>query len=238
MNLSAIALRGIVTAALRAGTYFIVLDHLDCPSHSFTAVIREITDSGRTPVVAVARSPHMEDVGVLRSWFPERSDRFELRNFPVPVARQFSEECVRHLEISAQNVSEFVERVLEFSGGNPGAILAMLDMAHRPQYRSEERIKITPLYVDFRLSWNPLGVLRGTSPMSSHQQRRRLAKRGGYTFVYQIYKYSPPDHHELVAELKSASAAQWKVYQLDTLLTEADRKQGVFHYRWLRVQPI
>ncbi len=54
--------------------------------------------------------------------------------------------------------------------------------------------------------------------------------------MYQIYKHTPPDCHELVAEVKSSSVAEWKVYQLDSLLTAEDRRNGVFHYRWLRPQ--
>ena len=55
--------------------------------------------------------------------------------------------------------------------------------------------------------------------------------------MYQIYKHTPPDGHELIAEVKNAGVAQWKVYQLDSRLTAEDRRNGVFHYRWLRLQP-
>jgi AAA ATPase domain len=150
---SAVALRGIVIEALRKGKHFVVLDHLKVPSQAFAAAVREITDWGRTSVIAVARSPHMEDVGFLRPLFTERSDRFELRNLARPLAEQFAQECVSRIGLSAYNLREFLDRVLEFSQGNPGAILSMLQMAQHPQYRSAERIKITPLYVDFRLNW-------------------------------------------------------------------------------------
>ena len=72
--------------------------------------------------------------------------------------------------------------------------------------------------------------------MSSHKRSQRVQRRNKNAFVYQIYKYTPPDRHELIAEVNSATAAEWKVYQLDSLLTAEDRKDGVFHYRWLRVQ--
>jgi hypothetical protein len=45
--------------------------------------------------------------------------------------------------------------VLELSERNAGAILSMLDMAKYPKYRSDEHIKITPLYIDFRMNWSP-----------------------------------------------------------------------------------
>ena len=148
---SAVALRGIVIEALREGNHFVVLDHLKAPSQAFAAAAGEITDWGRSAVIAVARSPHMEDTGFLRPWFAERCDRFELRNFARPAAERFAQECVRRIGLAAYNLHDFLERVLGFSQGNPGAILSMLAMAARPEYRSAEHIKITPLYIDFRL---------------------------------------------------------------------------------------
>jgi len=155
---SALALKGLVMDALHAGHYCAVLDHLRRPAYSCAAAVREIMGWGNTPVVALARSPHMEDLGFLHAFYPDRSDRLELRNFPPPLAQRFAEEAVRRAGLSAQNMSEFLQRVLVFSQGNPGAILSMLEMAKHPKYRSAEHIKITPLYVDFRLNWKPAGV--------------------------------------------------------------------------------
>ena len=42
--------------------------------------------------------------------------------------------------------------------GNPGTILSLLRMAQHPKYRVAGHIKITPLYLDFRLDWKPAGV--------------------------------------------------------------------------------
>jgi hypothetical protein len=155
---SATALKGIVMEAMREGTFCVVLDHLKLPSYAFAAAVREIMGWGGTAVVAVARSAHMENLGFLQPFYPERSDRFEIRNFPPTVAERFIEEVARRVNLSAENRAEFLERVLEFSQGNPSAILSMLEMAQHPKYRAAEHIKITPLYVDFRLNWKPAGV--------------------------------------------------------------------------------
>jgi hypothetical protein len=48
-------------------------------------------------------------------------------------------------------LAEFLNKILKFSEGNPGAIITMIDMAQCPKYRSEDRIKIAPLYIDFRM---------------------------------------------------------------------------------------
>jgi hypothetical protein len=154
---SAVSLKGIVMDGLNEGKYCIVLDHLRRPSYSLAAAVREIMGWGSTPVIAVARSCHMEDVGFLQPFYSDRSEKYEIRNFDSEVAEQFAREIVRKAGLSAQNIGEFVEKVLEFSAGNPGAILTLLEMGGYPKYRSDEHIKITPLYIDFRMNWDPAG---------------------------------------------------------------------------------
>jgi len=153
---SAVSLKGIVMDALNEGKYCIVLDHLKRPSYSLAAAVRELMGRGSTPVMAIARSCHMEDVGFLQPFYSDRSEKYEIPNFESEIAEQFAYEVVKRKGLSAQNMREFLKKVLEFSDGNPGAILAMLEMAGYPKYRSDEHIKITPLYIDFRMSWNPL----------------------------------------------------------------------------------
>lgn len=146
------SLKGVVLDALRDGQFCIVLDHINRPSSSFATTIREVMGWALTPVIAVARSPHMEDLGSLHSLFPDRRDRFALANFDRDTAERFAREAVHRAGLSADNREEFLTRVLTFSEGNPGAILAMIQMAKQPSYRSADHIKITPLYIDFRLN--------------------------------------------------------------------------------------
>jgi hypothetical protein len=154
---SAVSLKGIVIDALREGEYSIVLDHLKRPSYAFAAAVREIMGWGSTPVSAVARSSHMEDSGFLQPLYEDRSQKCEIRNFDDTTAEQFSQEMVMRLRLSGTNISEFLNKVLEFSAGNPGAIGRLIDMATYPKYRSAEHIKISPLYIDFRMNG---GVVR------------------------------------------------------------------------------
>jgi DNA polymerase III delta prime subunit len=149
---SAVSLKGIVMDALREGEYSIVLDHLKRPSYSFAAAVREIMGWGSTPLSVVARSSHMEDTGFLQPSYGDRSQKCEIRNFDDTVAEQFAREVGKRTGLSASNMAEFLEKVLEFSGGNPGAIVALIKMASDPRYRSDEHIKITPLYIDFRMT--------------------------------------------------------------------------------------
>lgn len=150
---SAVSLKGIVLDALREGEYSIVLDHLKRPSYSFASAVREIMSWGSTPVSIVARSAHMEDTGFLQPLYGDRSQKCEVLNFDDSVADEFAREVVKRTSLLASNMGEFLKKVLEFSQGNPGAIVALLEMAKYPKYRSDEHIKITPLYIDFRMIW-------------------------------------------------------------------------------------
>ncbi len=152
---SAVSLKGIVMDALRGGGYSLVLDHVDRPSQSFAAAVREIIGACSTPVIAVARSCHMEDAGFLQPLYSDRHERYELKNFDPAAAERFAHEMVGRAGLSASNIKEFLAKVLELSEGNPGAILSMLQMAKYPKYRTDEHIKISPLYIDFRMNWSP-----------------------------------------------------------------------------------
>ncbi len=148
---SAVSLKGIVIDTLREGEYLIMLDHLKRPSYAFASAVREIIGWGSTPVSIVARSSHMEDIGFLQPLYSDRSQECAIRNFDHTTAKRFAHEVIRRRGLSATNLAEFLGKVLEFSAGNPGAIITMIEMASYPKYRSEEHIKISPLYVDFRM---------------------------------------------------------------------------------------
>ena len=71
---------------------------------------------------------------------------------------------------------------MQFSGGNPGAILAMLKMAGYPKYRSNAHIKITPLYIDFRMNWDPAGspLQGGPQHLAKQNTRGRTPRQALY----------------------------------------------------------
>jgi hypothetical protein len=97
----------------------------------------------------------MEDTGFLQPLYSDRAEKVELKNFDSALAEQFAHETVKRAGLSASNIGAFLAKVLELSEGNPGAILSMLQMAKYPKYRTDEHIKITPLYIDFRMNWSP-----------------------------------------------------------------------------------
>jgi hypothetical protein len=151
---SAVALRGLVLNALHDQPHWVVLDHLQRTSASLAADIREIMYWGNSSIIAVARSSHMEDLGFLASFFGVQSERMRLRPFAPAVAQEFAQLLADRAGLWAANREEFLGKVVEHSGGLPGRITAMIEMAALPRYRSAgSHIKFAPLYIDFRLSW-------------------------------------------------------------------------------------
>ena len=150
---SAVSIRGIVIEALREASYWIVLDHLQRPSQSFATALKDMCSGTTTPLVVVAHSAHMEDVGFLLPMFPDRSDRFALQNFDSGTARQFALQTARQIKLDAANQEEVIDKIAHYSQGNPGAIRAMLEMAADPKYIAQQQVKLAPLYIDFRLQW-------------------------------------------------------------------------------------
>jgi DNA polymerase III delta prime subunit len=150
---SAVSIRGIVTDALREARYWIVLDHLKSSSQSFAASLKDVCNWTATPLIAVARSAHMEDVGFLLPMFSDRSGKYALRNFDSDTAREFAVRTAQEMRLNAANRDEAIQKFVHYSKGNPGAILAMLEMAASPKYVTGQHVKLSPLYIDFRLRW-------------------------------------------------------------------------------------
>ena len=128
-----------------------VLDHLAAPSRVIAGMIRDLHYYGRTPVIFASRSPHMEDIGALRSLCANKSERLELKNWPYSIALEFAQREAERSELWASNLEAVLPLLVEWSDGNPGAILQMLKMAQFPQYRAGDQIKAHILYVDYRM---------------------------------------------------------------------------------------
>ena len=149
--LSTSSLKGIVHRALDARPFLMVLDQLDAPSRVLTRMIKDLTYYGRTPVIFASRSPHMEDIGALRPLCANKSERLELKNWPLQIALEFAQREVERSRLWASNLEAVLPSLVEWSDGNPGAILRMLRMAQLPQYRADDQIKAHILYVDYRM---------------------------------------------------------------------------------------
>jgi hypothetical protein len=131
--LSTSSLKGIVNRALDTRPFLMVLDHLDAPSRVVTGMIKDLNYYGRTPVIFASRSPHMEDIGALRPLCALKSERIEIENLPQKVALEFAQRNAEKIQLWASNLESILSSLVEWSDGNPGAILHMLKMAQRPQ---------------------------------------------------------------------------------------------------------
>ena len=132
--LSTSSLKGIVHRALDTQPFLMVLDHLDAPSRVVTGMIKDLHYYGRTPVIFASRSPHMEDIGALRPLCANKAERLEVKNFPPQVALEFAQREAERTELWASNLETVLSSLVEWSDGNPGAILHLLKMAQLPQY--------------------------------------------------------------------------------------------------------
>lgn len=149
---SAIALRGIVRDALRDSKYLIALDHLVRPSQSLATSVRELKVSCSVPVIAVSRSDHMEDAGFVLNLYSGRKEKFALGNFDPEPGLRFADWCVERQRLTAANLNDFKQRIVEYSQGNPGAMVQMVRMAADTKYRHDGQIKVTPLYIDYKIA--------------------------------------------------------------------------------------
>lgn len=149
--LSTTSLKGITQRALDTQPFMMVLDQLNGPSRVVTGLIKDLHQHGRTPVIFASRSPHMEDIGTLQPLCADKSERLELKNWPQHIGLEFAYREAERIQVQASNLETAVHLLVEWSDGNPAAILQMLKMAHLPQYRIGDQIKAHILYLDYRM---------------------------------------------------------------------------------------
>lgn len=150
-SLSTLSLKGVVHRVLETQSFLIVLDQLDGPSRVVTGLIKDLYHYGRTPIVFASRSPHMEDIGTLQPLCADKSERIEMKNWPPHIALEFAYREAEKTNLIASNLDSAIQMIVEWSNGNPAAILHMLRMAHLPQYRLGDQIKAHVVYLDHRM---------------------------------------------------------------------------------------
>jgi hypothetical protein len=145
------SLKGIVQRALEQYPFLLALDHLAGPSRVVTGLIKDLNYFDRTPIVFVARTPHMEDIGTLQPMCAGKSERLELKEFPPQIALEFARREASRTQLSSANLEHVLHQLAEWSNGNPGSIAHLLKMAHFPRYYVGDQIKAHVLYLDYRM---------------------------------------------------------------------------------------
>jgi hypothetical protein len=93
----------------------------------------------------------MEDIGALQTLCYDKKERLEMMNWPSEVALEFARRHAERVDLRANNLDAALHSVVQLSGGNPGSILGMLNMASRALYRVDDQIKFHVLYLDYRM---------------------------------------------------------------------------------------
>jgi hypothetical protein len=145
------SLKGIVQRALDKHPFLLALDHLAGPSRVVTGLIKDLNYFDRTPVIFVARTPHMEDIGTLQPMCAGKAERLEVKEFVPPIALEFAKREASRTGLWASNLDQVLHELVDRSNGNPGAIVHMLKMAHFPRYYAGDQIKVHVLYLDYRM---------------------------------------------------------------------------------------
>jgi len=145
------SLKGIVQRTLDKHPFLLALDHLAGPSRVVTGLIKDLNYFDRTPVIFVARTPHMEDIGNLQPMCAGKAERLELKEFLPPIALEFARREANRTGLWASNLDHVLHQLVEWSSGNPGSIVHMLKMAHFPRYYAGDQIKAHVLYLDYRM---------------------------------------------------------------------------------------
>jgi len=145
------SLKGIVQRALEQHPFLLAFDHVAGPSRVVTGLIKDLNYFDRTPVILVARTPHMEDIGTLQPMCAGKSERLELKELPAPIALEFARKEAARTGLEASNLDHVLHQLVEWSAGNPGAMVHMLQMARFPRYLAGDQIKAHVLYLDYRM---------------------------------------------------------------------------------------
>jgi hypothetical protein len=150
-TMSTTGLKATVDRALNAQPFLLLVDHLQAPSRVVAKIIKDLAYYGRTPIFLAARSPHMEDIGALQALCYDKKERLEMLNWSAEVALEFARRNAERMDLCAGNLDAALQSMVQQSGGNPGSILGMLQMAGRAEYRVDDQIKFHVLYLDYRM---------------------------------------------------------------------------------------
>ena len=150
-TMSTTGLKATVDEALNARPFLLLVDHLQAPSRVVAKIIKDLAYYGRTPIFFAARSPHMEDIGALQALCYDKKERLEMMNWSLEVALAFARGNAERMDLWAGNLDAALQSMVQLSGGNPGSIVGMLQMAGRAEYRVDDQIKFHVLYLDYRM---------------------------------------------------------------------------------------
>jgi AAA+ ATPase superfamily predicted ATPase len=152
-NLAANRLRGTLYRAIDAAGYRVFLDHVTHLTPAIARVAKQLFGMRQTPVYVIfSEEPEARLVSHFFYW----GEREILRLAPLPIsaARTLLEDSIHRFDLARLDLEGFREQVLEVSQLLPGAIIAMCELASKPQYQFESRIKVKLVHIDYLMRGN------------------------------------------------------------------------------------
>ncbi len=156
-------LKLILFEAVRADRYCIFLDHMSEPTQPMARFLKEIIWRGSTPVFLLARGKTRAEIGP--AWSIYFAPEYQLRMDPVSnsAAKRLLAVCIDRFGLDALHLADFREELLRLSGGLPGAVVKMCELAAERRYHFGNRVKMRLVHVEYRMraAAKPPGRERG-----------------------------------------------------------------------------
>ena len=141
----------LVNTLTEEGHCVLVLDPLGFVSRAFFELLRDLERATHTPLVLVARSDHMEDIGYATRFYWPRDQRVALGPLPPEEAARLFDAGVGAWPRRADNLETFRGHALNYAAGNPGVLLGLLHLGQKATYWTGNTLKIHLLTVDFNV---------------------------------------------------------------------------------------
>ncbi len=159
---SLLRLRGILLSATESGDYCLFMDHQHSPTRKLTRWIEEIMYRCKTPVYLCGQGYSQAEIG--HAWSLYWCDRYRTRLGPLTEApaRELLEICIHKFGLDSLDLTTFRTDILRLTGGLPGPIAKMCELAADPCYHFRKHIRVKLVHVDYLMRSN-LSPLSGSS---------------------------------------------------------------------------
>lgn len=148
-KLSSGQLKAAIYAATPKRDYWVFLDDFAPASRAMARFVKEMVWRCRTPVYAIARGCTRKEIGHAWSIYFAREYQLNVGPLAEAAARELLERNIRRWRVEAANLDAFRKEALDASGGLPGAIERICELAADSAYRAGREIKLKLLRMDW-----------------------------------------------------------------------------------------
>jgi hypothetical protein len=148
---SSLRLRGLLRLAMRTGSYDVFIDAPGPLPEGAYRLLQEWVWSGRTPVFLLARGNAEQDLGRVARLYWHSGLQLELGPLASNEAENLLQHSIKRLRLTKLADAEFRDFVIAQSGGLPGRIVHLCELASQNMYQYDGHIKLHTLAVDFTM---------------------------------------------------------------------------------------